>query len=315
MFRKAIRAYDRCLNARPILTKCTSSWVIMTCADLLRQRMEARGKGSEGDGHWWDRERSLRMSAWGATVHPLAVHFWFNNLERWLGPNPIGASKFRILGLAGRKVVVDQLLSSPVFLGSFLVYCQLSQGKSLEEAIKYFKNEWLTLMKGGWSCWPLAHIFNFAFVPIHWRALYVNFVQLGFGMFLSMMGNEGSDGISTPVDSLYQRFTGSQETFGNVEMAAAVIGASWVLGASNMAYHWRRVGLNGLGCTLVGGTVAFLEISVINGENVSWRDADDIFPSGTTPTIQQKSCGDAQEDQTVENLQQSPSSSCEIPRQ
>mmetsp|Transcript_9418 Transcript_9418/g.12964 ORF Transcript_9418/g.12964 Transcript_9418/m.12964 type:complete len:260 (+) Transcript_9418:2-781(+) len=213
----------------------------------------------------------MRMALWGATVHPLAVHYWFNNLERWLGPNPVGASKAVLLRMAFRKVVVDQLMSSPVFLGSFLVYSALGQGKTLEASIDSFKENWFTMVKGGWSCWPLAHMINFAFVPVQWRVLYVNFVQLGFGTFLSMMGNSGGGGVLTPIDSLYQKVTGKDDAFGNVESVAKSIGASWILGGASMAYNWRHVGWTGLGCSLVWGSAAILEISIVMEQDRFWR--------------------------------------------
>eukprot|EP00471_Norrisiella_sphaerica_P007355 CAMPEP_0184481932 /NCGR_PEP_ID=MMETSP0113_2-20130426/3522_1 /TAXON_ID=91329 /ORGANISM="Norrisiella sphaerica, Strain BC52" /LENGTH=283 /DNA_ID=CAMNT_0026861387 /DNA_START=337 /DNA_END=1188 /DNA_ORIENTATION=- len=253
----------------------------MTSADLTRQYLEHKqavkdlSSSSEDTdsvslfraSDWWDKDRTMRMSFWGATVHPLAVHYWFNNLERWIGPNPLNASKLTVLRLALRKVIVDQLMSSPVFLGSFLAYSALTQGKTIEDTIHSFKDDWFTIMKGGWSCWPLAHLINFSIVPIQWRALYVNFVQLGFGMFLSMMGNQGGAGVITPVDKLYQRISGSSKTFGSVEGAATVIGISWVFGGFSMAYNWRYVGWNGLGCGIVGATVVLMELSVVAGQS------------------------------------------------
>jgi len=159
-------------------------------------------------------------------------------------------------------------MSSPVFLGFFVIFHQVLKGANLEEVEETIRRDWFTMVKAGYSCWPLVHMFGFAFIPVHWRLLYVNIVSLGFGTFLSLMASRGGEGLTTPIDSIYQTATGSTERLGNKETVAKVIGGAWALGAMSMAYNWRTVGWLGAGCTLVGGTAALIELPIVCGH--SW---------------------------------------------
>uniref|UniRef100_A0A7S2TNG7 Uncharacterized protein n=1 Tax=Lotharella oceanica TaxID=641309 RepID=A0A7S2TNG7_9EUKA len=291
-FMKPLRAYGRALNRAPIRTKMATSFTVLTSADLIRQVLEYRWalqpqpvpemqRGSEKNADskttdhifpWWDPERTMRMSFWGLTFHPWAIHFWFNHMERWIGTSPPGASRAAVVSLVGRKVVVDQLMSSPVFLGFFLVYTQLTKGKSYEDIKRTLHEDWFTLAKAGWSCWPIAHCFGFAFIPVHWRLLYVNFITLGFGTFLSLMASQGGKGVITPVDKVYQGITGAPKdaTFGSKEGLGAAVSSAWILGSMGMAYHWRKVGMLGLGCGIAGGSMCLIETSILYGFDHIW---------------------------------------------
>jgi len=290
---RAIRAYGRSLDRAPIRTKIATSFTVLTSADIIRQALEHRWKlqpqpvpemqhGSEEISNantddvfsWWDSERTMRMSFWGLTFHPLAIHFWFNHMERWIGTSPPGASRVALLSLAWRKVIVDQLMSSPVFLGFFLMYTQITKGKSYEDVKRTVNEDWFTLAKAGWSCWPIAHCFGFALIPVHWRLLYVNFITLGFGTFLSLMASHGGKGIITPMDKLYQQITGAPKdaTFGSKENLGFATSSAWILGSMGMAYHWRKVGMLGLGCGILGGGMCFIESSILYGFDHIWSE-------------------------------------------
>jgi hypothetical protein len=43
-----------------------------------------------------------------------------------------------------------------------------------------------------WKVWPLAHAINFALVPASQRILYINSIQIGYNMFLSVLGSRGA---------------------------------------------------------------------------------------------------------------------------
>ncbi|GAB5371333.1 hypothetical protein AAMO2058_001570600 [Amorphochlora amoebiformis] len=279
VLRRLISAYDRSLNIRPIRTKIATSFTILTAADILRQFLESRNtleptKNRSSAVSWWDPERTSRMAAWGLTAHPITIHFWFNHLENWIGKNPVGASKGQLFKIAAKKVLVDQLTSMPVFLGFFIVFVNLSKGKSLEETKSTLKEDWFTIAKAGYSCWPVAHLINFAFVPVHWRLLYVNFVTLGFGTFLSVMASQGGRGVRTPIDLIYQKVSGSEDLLDCKESFAKVVGVSWMLAGMSMALNWRRIGLTGIGCGMVGATAALLELPLILGYYDSPASAD-----------------------------------------
>jgi protein Mpv17 len=45
---------------------------------------------------------------------------------------------------------------------------------------------------GSWKVWPVAHTINFSLIPTAQRILYINSIQIGYNMFLSVIGNRGA---------------------------------------------------------------------------------------------------------------------------
>lgn len=50
------------------------------------------------------------------------------------------------------------------------------------------ENIWGT-MKVCWKLWPVANLLNFAFVPASLRVLFMNFIGLGWNIYLSAAVN------------------------------------------------------------------------------------------------------------------------------
>lgn len=69
-----LRAYDRALATRPIVTKTLTSAVLFGAGDYMSQQLEAR-QASPGAAKPFDPARTARMVAWGATFGVLA-HGW-----------------------------------------------------------------------------------------------------------------------------------------------------------------------------------------------------------------------------------------------
>jgi hypothetical protein len=174
---RGIAWYDSCLKAAPIKTKIATSVSILTVADVIRQGLE-RSPSSASSSHVsgtaaapgrpspssppkppqlqpdaWDYERTLRMSLWGCSGHPLVIHHWMNVMERWHGSLPPTAPKLQMVKLAAKKVCVDQFTASPVFLGSFLCFSTLMEGKGIDGCREKLRSDWWTMIKFGWSTW------------------------------------------------------------------------------------------------------------------------------------------------------------------
>jgi hypothetical protein len=173
---RGIAWYDSCLKAAPIKTKIVTSVSILTVADVIRQGFERRSCALTASPAeykapppppspprelpdvvhlevGWDYQRTLRMSLWGCTGHPLVIHHWMNVMERWHGSLPATAPKLQMVGLAARKVCVDQFTASPVFLGAFLCFSTLMEGKGIDGCRAKLKSDWWTMVKFGWSTW------------------------------------------------------------------------------------------------------------------------------------------------------------------
>eukprot|EP01043_Picozoa_sp_COSAG02_P007359 COSAG02_NODE_218_length_28570_cov_75.594816_23_plen_83_part_00 len=77
-------------------------------------------------------------------------------MEKWYGSLPATAPKLQVVHLAARKVCVDQLTASTVFLGSFLCFSTLMEGKGIDGCRAKLKSDWWTMIKFGWSTWFVA---------------------------------------------------------------------------------------------------------------------------------------------------------------
>jgi protein Mpv17 len=88
------------------------------------------------------------------------------------------------------KVAIDQVLWAPVFTAVFFGYLGLTEGKSQKQIVDKIKNDTWTGVTTSWKFWPLAHTINFALVPTQHRLLYVNTLQVGYNMILSLLGNK-----------------------------------------------------------------------------------------------------------------------------
>ena len=265
----AVRWYDGALNRNPLRTKIATSFTVLTTADVARQFAEG-SPSDDNEGTVWDPNRTLIMSVWGLTAHPTTIHNWFNFLERFIGPSPVRGPKLVLAAVTARKVVTDQFLASPFFLGSFIAYSALMRGEGVAGAQQRLREDWFTMTKAGWSTWFVAHTINFSLVPLHWRLLYINIVTLGFGTFLSLMASRGGGGVRTPVDTLYDAMTGSDTGFDQRDNVAKFVGACWVPAIAAVAWRYKHMGMLGLGCCAVGATAATLQVSTVLGCDRFW---------------------------------------------
>eukprot|EP01048_Picozoa_sp_COSAG05_P004682 COSAG05_NODE_261_length_12717_cov_4.824061_3_plen_314_part_00 len=268
--RRSIAWYDGHLKASPIRTKVATSVSILTVADVIRQGLELR-RGDDSAG--LDYARTGRMSIWGCTGHPLTIHYWMMMMERWQGSLPLTAPKGQIVKMAARKVAIDQFTASPVFLGAFLCWSTLLEGKGIDGCRQKLRDDWWTMIKFGWSTWFVGHFISFAVVPVHWRVLYINIVSIGFGTVLSQVANlpppgssndaEGHQAVLTPLDMLYRQVRGPDAMFWSVEGATVAVGAAWLAAAASIARNRAAIGPVGLVCSGVGMSMYAFEATAV----------------------------------------------------
>ncbi|EGD72052.1 hypothetical protein PTSG_00068 [Salpingoeca rosetta] len=187
---RAWSMYSHALEKRPFITKGCTAFTIYTTADVIRQRYEFSvldAKEQElRQGKWLDEARAVRLSSWYAVVHAPYIHMWYGFLDKLYGIGP----GFR---LAFKKVVTDQTLNMPLFLGVTLYVSARMSGMNHTDAWEKTKRDHLETIIGAALCWVPALCVNFMYVPPKYRLLFVNVVQVGFGVFLSKMANRSAD--------------------------------------------------------------------------------------------------------------------------
>lgn len=151
----------------------TAISLLMSCAgDGLQQNYQIAQKEIA----CWDKRRSRDVAVTGFLIGPFC-HYWYIFLDWWL-PG-------RSVSIVTKKLLVDQLICSPVAITSFLSVTSYLEGKRGKE----FKNELVqkgkTLYAAEWIVWPPAQLFNFCFLPTKFRVLFDNCVSFGFDWYFS----------------------------------------------------------------------------------------------------------------------------------
>ncbi|GMI56405.1 hypothetical protein ScalyP_jg6471 [Parmales sp. scaly parma] len=168
-------AYNEKLESNPLATKAMTSLIGWALGDYLAQTFI-------GGGGVFNFKRFARLSAFGFLYHGPSGHYFYNWLDKQIvGTGPVAVAK---------KVLFDQLIWCPIFMTVFFAYLGLVTGDSLAAISAKISADLFTAVKGSWKVWPLVHTINFRFVPTKHRLLYINTVQIGFNIFLSLIGSK-----------------------------------------------------------------------------------------------------------------------------
>ena len=84
-----------------------------------------------------------------------------------------------------RKVLLDQLIFSPINISLFLVVIGLMEGLRRREIWEELQDKGWTLFKAEWMVWPPAQFVNFYFLPTRYRVLFDSTVSLFFDYYYS----------------------------------------------------------------------------------------------------------------------------------
>lgn len=173
---KVWAAYNKVLDKNPITTKACTSLIGFLLGDFIAQKFLG-DKDAE-----LDKGRLLRMASFGFLFHGPTGHYFYSALDRMI----VGTTLVKVAS----KVAIDQILWAPVFTAMFFAYLGFAEKKSVHQVKEKIQNDTWTGVKTSWKFWPIAHAINFAFVPTSQRLLYINTLQVGYNVILSMLGNK-----------------------------------------------------------------------------------------------------------------------------
>ncbi|PXF45402.1 Protein sym-1 [Gracilariopsis chorda] len=168
--------YNASLEKNPIITKALTSLVGFFLGDLIAQKFLGE-KGAD-----IDKARLARMASFGFLIHGPTGHYFYSALDRVI----VGTAPLKVAS----KVVIDQVFWAPIFTALFFGYLGVAERKSFEQIKEKVKNDTWKGVQASWKFWPLAHTINFAFIPTAQRLLYINTLQVGYNVILSLLGNK-----------------------------------------------------------------------------------------------------------------------------
>ena len=166
--------YSHKLDTHPILTKSLSSAIIGGSGDILSQYIAARNENRSMD---WDYVRTSRFGIMGIVLIGPVIHVWYGAVMRWFP----GSSATAVV----KRVAVDQLLFSPIFLPTFLSGLWLLEGKTAEQILQALQHTVPTAIVANWALWVPAQAINFRFVPGKYQVLFSNIAGFIWNTYLS----------------------------------------------------------------------------------------------------------------------------------
>ena len=144
----------------------------------------------------FDMKRTLHLSLTGFTVGPIC-HYWYQMLERRM-PG-------KTMSMIAKKVVVDQIVFSPVCLAVFFLTLGLLKNSSLRDIAEETWRKGLVLYTAEWTVWPPAQVINFYLIPLQFRVFFDNLVSFGFDLFQSHVVFSGSPSEADEIENALEQ--------------------------------------------------------------------------------------------------------------
>lgn len=199
------RCYRAALSRQPLLTQAATSASLMAASDALCQAVESPRRWQAPELHTarleeprpgYDWQRSARMAAVGLLYCGPVAHAWYLLLERIV---PVKSG----LGSLACKMALDATLYSPVSIVGYVALKSKLEGNDIGGVASDVQSKWWTALLASWSFWPVANIFNFAFVPVQLRVLYNNTLSLGWNAILWNLTSQQRESVEAPLQLLW----------------------------------------------------------------------------------------------------------------
>jgi protein Mpv17 len=184
--------YDEWLHRQPLLTKMVTSSVLFGLGDRLAQRVEKISKTDEElaemakdsvvqEGQLLSESaaKTVRMMVWGGLFLSPMMHTWYNLMERVF----VGTGKL----VAAKKVVADMVFVAPQMPIWFFTSTSVMAGKPFQQALDDAVEKQPMMLMANYMLWPAANSITYGVMPLQYRLLFANFVNVGWASVLSYM--------------------------------------------------------------------------------------------------------------------------------
>ncbi|XP_059668268.1 protein sym-1 [Cornus florida] len=161
--------YLTLLEKYPVLTKAVTSAFLTLIGDVICQVAIDQASSL-------DLKRTFLFTLLGLVLVGPTLHFWYLYLSKLVTLS--GASG------AFLRLILDQFLFSPIFIGVFLSTLVTLEGRP-SQVVPKLQQEWFSSVLANWQLWIPFQFLNFRFVPQQFQVLAANFIALIWNVILS----------------------------------------------------------------------------------------------------------------------------------
>ncbi|KAG5242496.1 protein sym [Salix suchowensis] len=166
--------YLNLLAKYPVLTKAVTSAILTLMGDLICQFVIDQAPSL-------DLKRTFVFTFLGLVLVGPTLHFWYLYLSKLVTlPGASGAFL---------RLLVDQFVFSPIFIGVFLSTLVTLEGRP-SEVIPKLQQEWFSAVLANWQLWVPFQFLNFRFVPQQFQVLAANVIALVWNVILSFKAHK-----------------------------------------------------------------------------------------------------------------------------
>ncbi|CAH0389485.1 unnamed protein product [Bemisia tabaci] len=164
----------KCFGKYLLVTNTVSSGILMAVGDSMQQQIETYRGFHENESH--DAVRSMNMAMVGIILGPIQ-HVFYMYLDRFIP----GRDLFSV----SKKLLLDQLIASPVYIVTFFYGSAYIENHTLAQANDELRHKFLQVYLVDWIVWPPTQFINFFFLPSKYRVIYLNGLTTLYNVYLS----------------------------------------------------------------------------------------------------------------------------------
>ncbi|XWS58861.1 hypothetical protein CRYUN_Cryun08bG0071200 [Craigia yunnanensis] len=166
--------YLALLAKYPVLTKAVTAALLTCVGDLICQLAIDHVPSL-------DVKRTFLFTLLGLVLVGPTLHFWYLCLSNFV----------KLPGASGAflRLLLDQFLFSPIFIGIFLSTLVTLEGRP-SQVIPKLQQEWFSAVLANWQLWIPFQFLNFRFVPQQFQVLAANFIALVWNVILSFKAHK-----------------------------------------------------------------------------------------------------------------------------
>ncbi|XP_050205645.1 protein sym-1 [Mercurialis annua] len=166
--------YMSLLTKHPVLTKALTAAVLTLIGDVVCQLAIDEVESL-------DIKRMFLFTFLGLALVGPTLHFWYLYLSKVVTLQGASGATVRLL--------LDQFLFSPIFIGVFLAALVTLEGRP-EQVIPKLQQEWVSVVIANWQLWIPFQFLNFRFVPQQFQVLAANAIALVWNTILSFKAHK-----------------------------------------------------------------------------------------------------------------------------